>query len=361
MKVLSFIAKLASTEFAIYRDEVEIHYEMVRHPPLELNALLTPGEQGEYRFNAMMDVIESKDISISDVDIVITQAGVEALPSGIYLVNDALSSLMVEGRIDENAQRSAVFVVSRLAGLINSMNVCECLPLVVEPAIDDEIITDAALSGLKGVGRVPVLHAFSHRAAAVVIAWDAMKIGPNNVNLVVAHLGKEISVCAYDKGRIVDGNSPLDGEGPFSPTTAGSLPTEPLLELCYARKYDMDEMMSRIQSSGGLAAHLGDARLQKVEEAYSRGDKKTIFLVKAMAYKVAREIGAKASALFGNVDRIVITGPWALFENFVKEIIPRVEWIAPTLVYVWKSELYLLMTSAARTFDGTVKIELYGG
>ncbi|MDR0649006.1 MAG: butyrate kinase [Synergistaceae bacterium] len=360
MKVLSFIAKLASTEFAIYKDEVETHYAVVQHPPLELNALLSPREQGEYRFSAVMGAIESRGISINDVDIVITQAGVEALSNGIYLVNDALRALMAESRIDENAPRSAVFMASRFANLVNSMNVCECLPLVVEPALDDEIITDAALSGLKGVGRAPVFHSFSHRAAASVIAWETMKTGPNGINLVIAHLGKEISVCAYDKGRIVDSNSPLDGEGPFSPTAAGSLPTKPLLELCYAMKYDMDEMMSLIQSSGGLAAHLGDATLQKVEEAYSRGDKKTIFLVKAMAYKVAREIGAKTSSLFGNVDRIVITGPWALFENFVKEIIPRVEWIAPTRVYVWKSELYLLMTSAARAFDGSQKIELYG-
>jgi butyrate kinase len=361
VKVLSFITKLTSTEFAIYKDEAETSYEVVNHSPLEFNALLTPSEQGEFRFRAMMDVITRQEIPINDVDIVITQAGVEALPSGIYLINKELSHLMGESRIDENAQRSAVFAAGRFAEIINSMNVCECLPLVVEPAMDDEIMTDAALSGLKGAGRAPVSHAFSHRAAAVVIAWETMKIGPNDVNLVVAHLGKEISVCAYDKGRIVDSNSPLDGEGPFSPAAAGSLPTAPLLELCYAGKYDMDEMMERIQSSGGLAAHLGSGTLQSVEEAYSRGDERTIFLVKAMAYKVAREIGARAAALFGNVDRIVITGPWALFENFVKEIIPRVEWIAPTSVYVWKSELYLLMTSAARTYDGSIKIELYGG
>ncbi|MDR1514783.1 MAG: butyrate kinase [Synergistaceae bacterium] len=361
MKVLSFITKLTSTEFAIYKDEEETHCEVVRHSSVALNALLSPSEQGEFRFREMMDVITRREISISDVDIVITQAGVEALSSGVYLINKELSRLMRESRIDENAQRSAVFAASRFADLINSMNVCECLPLVVEPAMDDEIMTDAALSGLKGVGRAPVTHAFSHRAAAVVIAWDMMRIGPNNINLVVAHLGKEISVCAYNKGRIVDSNSPLDGEGPFSPVTAGSLPTIPLLELCYTGKYDMDEMMSRIQSSGGLAAYLGNGTLQSVEEAYLRGDERAIFLVNAMAYKVAREIGAKAAALFGNVDRIVITGPWALFESFVNEIIPRVEWIAQTLVYVWKSELYLLMSAATRTYEGSVKLELYGG
>jgi butyrate kinase len=358
VKVLSFITKLSSTEFAIYEGEEETNYEVIVHSPEELNARLTPPEQGDYRFKAMMDIIERREIPVSDIDIVITQAGVDALPGGIYLVNGELSGLMRESRIDENAQRSAVFVASRFADHVNEMNICECLPLVVEPSADDEIMSDALLSGLKGLARVPVFHAFSHRAAAAVVADDLHKT-PNSVNLVVAHLGTEISVGAYDKGRIIDCNSPLDGEGPFSPTTAGALPTEALLKLCYARRYDMDEMMDRIQFRGGLAAHLGSGKLQTVKDAYSRGDKKTIFLVKAMAYKVAREIGAKVAALYGKVDRIVITGPWALFDSFVEEIMRRVEWIAPTSVCVWKSELYLLMTSAARTFEGTIKINLY--
>jgi butyrate kinase len=358
VKVLSFITKLSSTEFAIYKDEVEINYEVIPHSPADLNSLLTPSEQGEYRFNAMMELIEKREISVDDVDIVITQAGVDALPSGIYLVNQELSRLMWESRIDENVQRSAVFVASRLADLVNSRDVCECLPLIVEPSMDDEIKAEAALSGLRGVARMPVFHAFSQRSAASVIAWD-MKMDQNNVRLVIAHLGTEISVGSFDMGRIVDSNSPLDGEGPFSPTTAGTLPTEALLRLCYARRYDMDEMMDLIQSSGGLAAHLGDGRLQSVERAFSQGDEKTIFFVKAMAYKVAREIGARVAALYGKVDRIVLTGPWALFEDFVNEIVSRVEWIAPTSVFVWKSELYLLMTAAARTFEGAVKIDLY--
>jgi butyrate kinase len=358
VKVLSFVTKLSSTEFAIYNGEEETNYELLTHSPEELNVRLTPYEQGEYRFNVMMDIIEKREIPIADIDIVITQAEVDALPGGIYLVNDELSALMCESRIDENAQRSALFVAGRLADYVNSMDMCECLPLVLAPSVNDEIISDAALSGMKGFARFPVFHALSHRAAAAVAA-DDMKKTPNSVNLVVAHLGTEISVGAYDRGRIIDCNSPLDGEGPFSPTTAGALPTEALLNLCYAGKYDMDEMMNRIQFSGGLAAYLGNGKMQSVKEAHSRGDKKTIFLVKAMAYKVAREIGSKVAALNGKVDRIVITGPWALFESFVKEIIQRVEWIAPTFVYVWRSELYLLMTSAARTFEGTVKLGLY--
>jgi butyrate kinase len=121
----------------------------------------------------------------------------------------------------------------------------------------------------------------------------------------------------------------------------------------------MDEMMKLVNETGGLIAHLGDGSIQSVERDYLKGDEKTIYMVKAMAYKVAREIGARAAALYGKVDDIVLTGPWALFKDFADEIIARVNWIAPTAVYIWGSELYLLMTTAARTYEGTLKIDLY--
>jgi butyrate kinase len=359
VKIFAFLTKLSSTEFALFKNDEQIYGEVIEHSPAELNALLTPCEQGDFRFDAMIDRLVSQEIPIDDVNVLITQGGVEALPGGIYLVNRDLEELMKESRIDENLPRSAVFVAGHLLDYMTERYDNECLALLVEPAADNEIMSDGAPSGLKGVTRAPFFHAFSHRAAASVWAWD-MKRGQNDVRLVVAHLGTEISVGAFDRGRIVDSNSPLDGEGPFSPTTCGTLPTDALLELCYSGKYDMDEMMSLVAETGGLAAHLGDGGLESVQDAYARGEEKTVFMVKAMAYKVAREIGARAAALYGKIDGIVLTGPWSFFNDFVAEITSRVEWMAPTKVIFWGSELYLLNTAAARTFEGNVRIDLYG-
>lgn len=359
MKVLSFITKLTSTEFAIYADEAEMFHEHIEHSPAELNSLLSPLEQGTFRFNAMMSVILLREMPIDCVDVIITQGGIEALPGGIYLVNRMLAALMEESRIDENVQRSAVFMAADLAEYVNARSDRECLPLLLEPAIENEITPEALFSGIKDVTRAPVFHIFSHRAVASLFA-EGLRKSPNDARLIIAHLGTEISVGAFDTGRIVDSNSPLDGEGPFSPTTSGTLPTGALLELCYSGRYDMDEIMCLVNESGGLTAHLGDGRLSSVEDACASGDDRAIFIVRAMAYKIAKEIGARAVALFGKIDGIVLTGPWALFKFLVDEITSRVEWIAPVSTYVWESELYLLMISAARTFDGTVKIDLYG-
>lgn len=359
MKVLPFLTKLAVTEFALYEDEVELCCETIEHSPAELNSLLTPLEQGVFRYNAMMSLITEKKIVIDDVDIVITQGGVETLAGGIYLVDRRLSALMEESRIDENVRRSAVFLAANLANHINGKSDHECLPLLIEPAMDNEIMPEAALSGVKDITRAPVYHAFSHRAAASLFLDDMYK-GSYDGRMIIAHLGIEISVGAFDMGRIIDSNSPLDGEGPFSSTTSGALPTGGLLELCYSGRYDMDEILRLVTESGGLAAHLGDGSLSSVEGACLAGDETTIFLVRAMAYRVAKEIGARAVALRGDVEGIVFTGPWALFKFFVDEITARVKWIAPVRTYVWQSELYLLMISAARTFEGNVRIDLYG-
>ena len=67
-----------------------------------------------------------------------------------------------------------------------------------------------------------------------------------NLTLIVAHLGGGISVGAHRKGRVVDVNNALDGEGPFSPERTGTLPVSGLIKLCYSGKYIIDELRKRI-------------------------------------------------------------------------------------------------------------------
>jgi butyrate kinase len=229
----------------------------------------------------------------------------------------------------------------------------------VEAAIEDEIMRDAVLSGLKGLPREPVFHVFSHRSAAAVYAWENNR-GQNDVSLVIAHLGTEISVGAFDRGRIIDSNSPLDGEGPFSPTASGTLPADALVELCFSGRYDMDEMLNKVTSEGGITAHLGSGRLASVQEAWHKGDERTRFVVTAMAARVAKEIGARAAALQGRVEGIVLTGPWSSFTELTDEIASRVQWIASTKIYTWGSEMYNLAIAAMEIFNGNIKLLLFG-
>lgn len=354
---------MTTTDFAVFEDGVQVAGEVIEHSRGDLYALLTPPEQALFRFNAMMKVIGEKDIRLDDVDLIITQTYFIELPPGIYLVNSELLDFLKGNKLEQNPFRSGVFVVNSLTTYINEHYDSECMPLVVQPAISNEITPEASLSGIKEITRSPVFHAFSQRAAASLYATATGRKGRGNeswINAVIAHLGTEISVGAHAKGKILDANSPLDGEGPFSPTTSGSLPVDSLVDLCYSGKYDMDEIMHLINKGGGLAAHLGISKLEEVREACRNGDTKARSLVAAMAYGVAKEIAARAVALRGDLEQIILTGPWALFEEFTDAIREHTEWIAPVSVHVWKSELFMLSVAAEETFKGNNKILLYG-
>jgi butyrate kinase len=77
-----------------------------------------------------------------------------------------------------------------------------------------------------------------------------------------------------------------------------------------------------------------------------------MFLVEAMACSVAREIGAKAVALGGNVEIIVLVGPWVEFDEFVDLIKQQVEWIAPVMTFDFEGELMTLAIAAEKAFAG---------
>jgi butyrate kinase len=308
----------------------------------------------------MTEALYEQGIDLSLIDIVATQTECRDLPCGIYLVNRHLVDCFSgSGRLEENHQRAAIFMAWTLAEFINGNYDAECIPIVIELAIESEIIKDAFMSGLKGITRAPVFHVLSHRNAASFYAWENNK-GVNDIRLIIVHLGTEISVGAYDRGRIIDANSPLDGEGPFSPSTSGTLPTDALVDLCFSGKYDMDEMLEKVTSTGGLTAHLGSGKLSVIQESWRGGDEKTRFVVKAMAGRVAKEIGARAAALRGQADGIILMGPWAVFTEFTDEIESRVRWIASTKICMYGNEFFLLANAAMEIFHGNIKLFLYG-
>ncbi|MDR1471201.1 MAG: butyrate kinase [Synergistaceae bacterium] len=354
------MSKVSSTEVVLYDGTERVVDETIEHSPSDLHALLTPPEQGQFRFNAIMDLLTGREVKAEGIDVVITQVTSPSVPPGLYMINDALLSLLSKHQIDENHCRSSVFAANHICQHLKNAYDAECMPIILEPVINDEMKPEATLSGLKGVVRNPVYHTFSHRTAATLYAWWEKRKGMNDVKLVVAHLGAEISVGAYYNGRILDCNSPLDGEGPFSPSTSGTLPLDSLIDMCYSGKYDMDEMLNKVSRKGGLAAYMDDVSLSGVMASYRAGNKKTIFLVKAMAYKVAREIGARAAALDGDVESVVLTGLWASFDEFVDAISERVRWIAPITIYGYEDDLTTLADAANEAYRGNIKIFLYG-
>jgi butyrate kinase len=78
-----------------------------------------------------------------------------------------------------------------------------------------------------------------------------------------------------------------------------------------------------------------------------------------MAYQIAKEIGAMATVLNGEVDAIVITGGVAHSQMLLDWIRPRVVWIAPILVYAGEDEMLALAQGALRVLRGEEKAREY--
>jgi butyrate kinase len=360
LKIFVLISRTNVTKIAVFDDLDEIMSETVEHSPSDLRSLHTPAAQGRYRFNSILETLGVMDYPLKDVVVVITQIPSFVLPPGVYLSDRKLLDRLSGNAMEENHFRAGVFAAHYLSEHINAKYGAESIPLVMEPALANEITQENSLSGMRGFVRTPRYNALSQRVAIAFFAWHEHRKHSNDVRAVVAHLGNEISVSAYDMGRIIDTNSPQDGEGPFSPTASGTLPLDALIDLCYSRKYDMDEMITMISKKSGLSAYLKDVSLERVTEEYRAGHKRVVFLVKAMAFKVAREIAARAAALEGKAEGVVLTGQWGAFPEFVEEIASRVSWIAPVKSYVMEGELSVLAQTAMATYFGNIKILLYG-
>jgi len=174
-------------------------------------------------------------------------------------------------------------------------------------------------------------------------------------------MGGGITVGAHKQGRVVDVNNGLDGEGPFSPERAGTVPAGDLVALCFSGEYYRDEIMSMLVGRGGLVGHLGTNDAVKVEKMIEAGDEQAKLVYEAMAYQVAKEIGAASAVLAGKVDAIVLTGGLAYGKSFVEQIIRRVQWIADVIVHPGENELQALAEGALRVLCGEEEEKTYLG
>src|SRR5699024_10962011 len=87
----------------------------------------------------------------------------------------------------------------------------------------DQLVDVDRVSGSPLLPRISIFHALNQRAIGRRYAKEHGK-PYQDLSLIICHLGGGISVGVHHKGRVIDVNNALDGEGPFSPERAGSLP-----------------------------------------------------------------------------------------------------------------------------------------
>jgi butyrate kinase len=206
--------------------------------------------------------------------------------------------------------------------------------------------------------RICIWHALNQRAIARRYARGIGK-EYEDLNLIICHLGGGISVAAHEHGRAIDANNALDGEGPFSPERAGSLPAADLIRLCFSGKYSEKQLLKRIAGKAGLNAHLGTNNMREIQQRIKDGDEHAKLIVEAMLYHVAKNIAAEAAVLCGKIDAILLTGGMAHSDYIVSELRRRIGFLAPVYTFPGEDEMEALALNALAVLQGRRESKIY--
>ncbi|MGB9831956.1 MAG: butyrate kinase [Caldisericum exile] len=353
MKVFVVNPGSTSTKIAVFENENSLFEKTIRHSSEELKDFKSIIDQYDFRVNVIEKELKENGFDLRDFDAFVGRGGLlHPIESGTYRVNDDMLKDLMECRYGEHASNLGAIIAYNLAQKVHKP------AYIVDPVVVDEMEPLARYSGLKGIERKSIWHALNQKAVARRAAKDLGK-RYEDVNLVVVHLGGGISVAAHKKGRTIDVNNALNGDGPFAPERAGGLPTISLVDLCMSGKYSYEEMKKMLAGKGGLVSHLGTNNALEVEERIEKGDSYARLVYEAMAYQVAKTVGEMATVLYGEVDAIVLTGGIARSQMLTDWIKERVSFIAPVLIYPGEDEMRALLEGALRVLRGEEKEKIY--
>jgi butyrate kinase len=333
-----------STKLALFEGNHLDRDDNIVHPEAELAAFADIADQLDYRLRHIQIWVKERTTG-RDVDLVVARGGfLHPVDSGTYPINDDMLQDLREARYGEHASNLGALLAHSLAS-------SRGIPAyIADPIVVDELQDEARFTGIPELVRKSHLHALNVRAVSSRIA---AQLGQNlkQSRFVVAHLGTGISVAAVRDGRMVDVNN-ANNAGPFSAERAGGLPTVDLIRLCYSGSFTERDLIQRVTKTGGLYGYLGTKDLREIEGRIATGDKQAASVLTAMVYQIAKEIGAMATVLEGDVQRVILTGGMAYSKWITEALTARIEFLAPVVVVPGEGELEALAAAAFRVVTG---------
>lgn len=341
-----------STKIAVYKNEDQLFTTSISHTPDELAGFKSVIDQFEWRKGLILKALADNNIDVNKLSAVVGRGGViSPIESGVYEVNDDLRHDLLNARMQH---------ASNLGGLL-ARDIADSIGVksyIADPVVVDEMMPYARISGVPELPRESIFHALNQKAVARLFAKESDK-KYEDLNLVVCHMGGGCTVSAHRRGRVIDTTNALDGCGPISPERSGSLPPGPLIRLCFSGKYTEEELIKKVHGKGGLFAHLGTTSVPEVLDRIMAHDLHAMLILRAMCYSIAKEIGAMAVALKGEVDAILLTGGIAHSKRVTDFIADHVDFIAPIFVYPGENELKALSENALAVLRGERSAKTY--
>ncbi|MBN2745187.1 MAG: butyrate kinase [Bacteroidales bacterium] len=339
-----------STKIAVYRGPTSLFQTNITHSEEEIAQFQKITDQFSFRKDAVLKALSDNNIELECIEVVMGRGGlIKPVPSGVFEVNEAMKQDLRNSPIGEHA--------SNLGGLIAD-DIAQSLPkakaYIADPVVVDELDDLARISGHPNFSRVSIFHALNQKAIAREYARIHNK-KYEDYNLIVAHMGGGITVGAHRKGKVIDVNQGLDGEGPFSPERSGTLPVGQVINICFSGEYEKSEIKKMVVGRGGLVAYFGTNNARSIEQLALAGDDKHKLIYEAMAYQVAKDIGSMYTVLKGEVDAIILTGGLAYSSYFTNLISERVFKLAPVHVYPGEDEMKALAMNGLMLLRGEIE------
>lgn len=347
LRILAINPGSTSTKFALYVNESSALVKNIRHSDAELEPFRGRSilEQQQFRAEQIEAALEEARHDVRELRAVVGRGGLlPPVASGTYLVNDDMLEELRLAKRGQHASNLGAFLAQSLAQKAGVK------AYIVDPVSVDEWPEHVRLSGSALLERQCLSHALNSKAVAKRYAREYCR-SYESLRLIVAHLGSGISVSAHADGRMIDVTNSRE-EGAFSTERAGSVPVMQLVDLCFSGRCTRDQVEAALFSEAGLYSYLGTKDLLDVERRIAAVDGKAELVFNAMAYQIAKEIGAMAAVLRGRVDALVLTGGMAHSARLVSLLTDYVKWIAPIMRYPGEDELRALVEGALRVLRG---------
>ncbi|CAD2073685.1 putative butyrate kinase [Jeotgalicoccus coquinae] len=297
-------------------------------------------EQKSVRYETIIQFLKDSKVAPEEISIVAARGGLlQPVEGGTYLVNEDMLDDLTSGKYGDHASNLSGILAAEFAGDYDIEAV------ITDPVVVDELCIQAQYTGIKGIRRTSIFHALNQKAVARKYAAGINK-NYEDLNLIVIHMGGGITVGAHHLGRVIDVNNGLNGDGPMSPTRAGSLPVNGLLKYLDRHNLSHQEINKLISKQGGLLSHLNTEDVRDIVAAVEKGDTHSAEVLEAMAFQIGKEIGAKAAVLHGQVDQIIFTGGVSRSEYVMDLIKPYISFLAPITVYPGELEMEALAYGA---------------
>jgi len=352
MKLLIVNPGSTSTKIGLFEGEISIFEKVLRHQKEELAKYDSIMDQYDFRKAHIVEALQEAGVQVEELAAVVGMGGlIRPLQGGTYSVNEKMLDDLKAGIQGEHASNLGGIIAYEIAKKINKPS------FIVDPVVVDEMDEISRISGHPEFQRRSIFHALNQKATARQYCKEKGK-HYHDVNLVVAHLGGGISIGIHEKGRVIDVNNALDGEGPFSPERSGTLPVGDLVSLCFSGKYTLSEVKAMIKGNGGMVAYFDSNNMKDLEERAAT-ESQVKLMLDAMAYQIAKEIAAVSVAVNGKVDAILLTGGICYSDYISEEITKRVSFIAEVKRYPGENELIALAQGALRVLSKEEEAKVY--